>query len=1087
MIKSYEVQFLALCIGIYLTIISTVFAQGFIEAIDPLPGDHRSGVRGVSPDGRHVVGWSSNDSTGAVRGFLWREGGTPIVIPPLPGASGTGNAQDASLNGDFVVGAANNSSGNTEAFRWQRSTGTTSGLGFLGTGNSNAANSISDDGQVVAGSGFNGNFQEGWRWTSGGGMQGVGDLPGGDNYSVVEGMSGDGSTVAGWSRAGSNNFGHPIKWSPGGGIVDLGLLPGGYIGGVARGVSFDGSVIVGSCTRNDSTGQTIQAWRWTSGGGMQGLGWVPGAQGSRSYFVTSDGSTVFGTYNGTGINGFFIWDNSSGMRDLRSYLQNEQGIDITGWSFIGLVDISADGKVIVGFGNDPNGVRRGWRVKLQDIGITAPKTGARWVVNQTDTVRWTAPAVQFFKIDLSLDDGQSWQNIDFTTSPGDTMISYQVPDSLYTSDKCRIRVSDLTDSTTFAVSERFTIKGYDLTRVMPDSLLQNFAPSLHSWSYLNSSANMWPPSWWQQFDYANGNDPNTNDRYPSTWPMVPVNAQSSDMPDWPLFVEAFSVDQCYWSTTLSSYKGSAVDYWRTKKRNFLGSCYGFSVSSLLAFNYPTQFLSRNPGIPQADSVNVLFLTNTIRKGINREWVKQYSQEVLDNDVIGNPKTPRDLLHEVKQLFLDETRDGRALSFFNNNASGAHTVLPYRLSRDQSQNNLWRLFVYDSNNPNQFNRFIFIDSTANTWTDSTGLRYGTGSSRCYLEPASGLFLQTLTLGSAPALEKNPAMQLYTGIDNEVLIINPSGQSIGYQDSSDFNTVSGAMAIIPKVGVFSPPIGYQVPPDNYSVTLNEFMDTAAVFSARSGSQIYRYSRSDVSFSQSDQLFVGNGMTAFNPDPAAKNVELTVITQLDSSEREMTAAGLAMVNGDSLDIRSASGQQLDIANYGAAKTYTLQLLQTSAQSSSQFVNDHVTLPANAAHQVVPQWNDLSQPATIYIDLGNNGTIDDSMVVHNQLTGVDEDDLGATNPMQFHLHQNYPNPFNPSTNVEFGIRNSEWVSLKIYDLLGREVKTLVDEPKAAGSYTVQWNGTDETGQAVASGIYLYRLTAGKQFVQTRKMMLLR
>ncbi|RMG24283.1 MAG: hypothetical protein D6732_23790, partial [Methanobacteriota archaeon] len=84
--------------------------------------------------------------------------------------------------------------------------------------------------------------------------------------------------------------------------------------------------------------------------------------------------------------------------------------------------------------------------------------------------------------------------------------------------------------------------------------------------------------------------------------------------------------------------------------------------------------------------------------------------------------------------------------------------------------------------------------------------------------------------------------------------------------------------------------------------------------------------------------------------------------------------------------------------------------------------------------------------------------------------------------------------TNVEFGMPNAEWVTLKVYDLMGREVKTLVNGRLPAGYHTVQWDGTDNTGQPVSSGVYLYRLQvggpstgSGKGFVQTRKMVLLR
>ncbi|MEO8167655.1 MAG: glucoamylase family protein [bacterium] len=86
---------------------------------------------------------------------------------------------------------------------------------------------------------------------------------------------------------------------------------------------------------------------------------------------------------------------------------------------------------------------------------------------------------------------------------------------------------------------------------------------------------------------------------------------------------------------------------------------------------------------------------------------------------------------------------------------------------------------------------------------------------------------------------------------------------------------------------------------------------------------------------------------------------------------------------------------------------------------------------------------------------------------------------PMDFALEQNYPNPFNPTTRLSFVVGRSSYVSLKIFDLLGRVVATLVSETKPAGRYNVEWDAAD-----VTSGVYFYRFTAGS-FTQTRKMIL--
>jgi len=88
---------------------------------------------------------------------------------------------------------------------------------------------------------------------------------------------------------------------------------------------------------------------------------------------------------------------------------------------------------------------------------------------------------------------------------------------------------------------------------------------------------------------------------------------------------------------------------------------------------------------------------------------------------------------------------------------------------------------------------------------------------------------------------------------------------------------------------------------------------------------------------------------------------------------------------------------------------------------------------------------------------------------------------PGSYALEQNYPNPFNPSTTIQYFIPERAFVEIKVLDVLGQEIATLLNEEKPAGSYTVRWDAN-----GVASGVYLYRLTAGS-VEQTRKMLLMR
>lgn len=97
-----------------------------------------------------------------------------------------------------------------------------------------------------------------------------------------------------------------------------------------------------------------------------------------------------------------------------------------------------------------------------------------------------------------------------------------------------------------------------------------------------------------------------------------------------------------------------------------------------------------------------------------------------------------------------------------------------------------------------------------------------------------------------------------------------------------------------------------------------------------------------------------------------------------------------------------------------------------------------------------------------------------------------GNLSPAAFSLSQNYPNPFNPTTEFRCQIAEAGFVKLVIYDMLGRKVRTLVSEEKAAGTYTVSWDSRNDAGEAVAGGVYLCRMTAG-DFSAVRKMVLMR
>jgi hypothetical protein len=119
----------------------------------------------------------------------------------------------------------------------------------------------------------------------------------------------------------------------------------------------------------------------------------------------------------------------------------------------------------------------------------------------------------------------------------------------------------------------------------------------------------------------------------------------------------------------------------------------------------------------------------------------------------------------------------------------------------------------------------------------------------------------------------------------------------------------------------------------------------------------------------------------------------------------------------------------------------------------------------------------------VGGNGTI--LHTTNGGVTFIEEEENNLAQPKQFLLQQNYPNPFNPSTVISYQLPAAGEVTLKVYDVLGREVVTLVNEYKNVGNYEVEFKSTVGSRQ-LANGVYFYRLQVG-DYVETKKMILLK
>lgn len=156
-------------------------------------------------------------------------------------------------------------------------------------------------------------------------------------------------------------------------------------------------------------------------------------------------------------------------------------------------------------------------------------------------------------------------------------------------------------------------------------------------------------------------------------------------------------------------------------------------------------------------------------------------------------------------------------------------------------------------------------------------------------------------------------------------------------------------------------------------------------------------------------------------------------------------------------------------------IQLLQVSLD-----ITNHSHSPGIRFHQALMSDQQFQYDgSTIYDPVDASDVLDIALAIGEE--------TGAINPHEgFYLSPNYPNPFNPVTQIVFQIADVGFTSLKVHNLLGQEIATLIYKNLLPGRYQTQWDGRDDSGKLVAGGMYFYRMVSG-EFSQTRRMILLR
>lgn len=303
-----------------------------------------------------------------------------LTLPGFPGSLANAEVQGNAMSADaaVVVGSANYGGATPttfsydHAFRWTAATGTIDIDGRDPFKTFSRANAVSGDGAVVVG--LMGIDDKGgahaFRWTEGTGMQDLGTVSG-SGWSEALGISGDGRVIVGWSDFDLSlaGFLHAASWTEADGWRDLGALPArlGTRRSAALAASHDGATIVGWSVEDPTRFNRAVSW---SGGTIRNLGVLSGDVYSYASAVSADGTVIVGTSSPdnpctrlcgdslTGNEHAFRWTDATGMRDLRTLLAQDDGLNMDGISLLTADGLSADGVAIVGQAQMPGASER---------------------------------------------------------------------------------------------------------------------------------------------------------------------------------------------------------------------------------------------------------------------------------------------------------------------------------------------------------------------------------------------------------------------------------------------------------------------------------------------------------------------------------------------------------------------------------------------------------------------------------------------------------------------------------------------------------------------------------------------------------
>ncbi len=477
--------------------------------------------------------------------------------------------------------------------------------------------------------------------------------------------------------------------------------------------------------------------------------------------------------------------------------------------------------------------------------------------------------------------------------------------------------------------------------------------------------------------------------YGGHFPLPPIDFTADDV------VRMFGADAaCAAQWPVCVLKRPALLWeWNANRAMNGGHCDGFTTTGLRFFkdlDNPADFQTG------ASTAHDLLLEN-VRRHIAYYWVLQIPNPVATARSQALEKTPAEVLEQVRSTIAGGFADPTTLIVYNPARTAGHSITPY-LVEDRGSGIHW-IWIYDNNYPNDANRHVEVNVTANVWSYDLGGGIGTWSGDANSHSLGAIPISTYAqlaqcpwCGGAGAQSEPQLGQTWLSGEGHLLITDSQGRRIGYVGDQFVSEVPGAFGTVPPGGLGLPaePIYYLPVTGTYTILLDgQILTQTATAAVTQFGPGYATSVQDVAVETGTQ-----DLLAFAPDGtelayrSSTDKETALILALDQvSESVQFEIGHADVGANQVVTLTAdmSTGQLAFNNAQASGgEYDLEIWRVGAAGEQWFVHTGLVISATDTHYVDYGTWDGSGPMTLYVDHGSDGTIDETWVVGNQVRRI-------------------------------------------------------------------------------------------------------